>query len=172
MSRWDRTSQKKVSHVSGTAEGDDERPQQKCGISFQMMMGRHDDSRYHHRAENVSHNSWRVLMLPEWAKASSEIEWRWRRGGKKGMIYARYLWSLFGEGISKQNRTDRVERVFDCVDLRVVSIKCRSLHFCILRTCTRSTSQHRYHLQTLLWLLLDSLNISSHFIFHFLSNLL
>lgn len=88
------------------------------------------------------------------------------------MIYARYLWSLFGEGISKQNRTDRVEWVFDCVDLRVVSIKCRSLHFCILRTCTRSTSQHRYHLQTLLWLLLDSLNISSHFIFHFLSNLL
>lgn len=90
------------------------------------------------------------------------------------MIYARYLWSLFGEGISKQNRTDELW-VFDCVDLRVVSIKCRSLHSRILWTCTRSTSQRRYHLQTLLWLLLDSrclLNISFHFLFHFLSNLL
>lgn len=74
------------------------------------------------------------------------------------------------------SRTEQTElRVFDCVDLRVVSIKCRRLHSRILRTCTRSTSQHRYHLQTLLWLLFDSrclFNISSHFIFHFLSNLL
>lgn len=82
---------KKSLTSAGQQEGDDERPQQKCGISFQMMMGRHDDSRYHHSSRERLTQFLRVLMLPEWAKASTEIEWRWRRGGKKGMIYARYL---------------------------------------------------------------------------------